>query len=638
MRPVILFLFLIVIACSCKKEERALNKFGDTVLVTIADFQDRRLGDSLLPYLSNQNPQYRRSATLAFGSLQDSNFVIHLEKLLFNDPDTHVRQAAAYAIGQTPGLNSEQVLRKAYGNEISEFVLKELLEAYGKVSREWKLNSSPENPELSEALAWSYYRMAVRGVSNADLNTKAGELLKSPDTNTRLGAAHYFARGAKDYFTHEKSLIETAMHDSSGEVRMAAILALQKIKSDSSRLAAAYSIQNDTDYRVRVNAIRSLQDFPFTLTKPVLIKALQDSNNNVGVTASETIKNSISKDHWIEISSLARANKHWRIQANLFEAALSVSNHKELAEEIRSVYHTTSNSYQKAALLTALQHSIMSYGFVREQLLNNDEPVIKVAAALSLVGMNYRENFDPALRLQFAQLYQESIKNGDAAVIGIVTDALADSTLGYKSIIKNYNFLKEARNNLNLPRDFEAILPLERAIAFFEGREMPAPPENEFNHPIPWDLVKRVPRDQKALIKTSKGNITIRLWVEEAPGSVANFITLALNKYYDDKFFHRVVPNFVVQGGCPRGDGWGSEDYSIRSEFLPHPYKTGSIGMASAGKDTEGTQWFITHSPTPHLEGRYTRFAEVEEGMDIVHKIEVGDRIVSVDIIHFDSL
>jgi cyclophilin family peptidyl-prolyl cis-trans isomerase len=126
--------------------------------------------------------------------------------------------------------------------------------------------------------------------------------------------------------------------------------------------------------------------------------------------------------------------------------------------------------------------------------------------------------------------------------------------------------------------------------------------------------------------------------VEEAPGSVANFITLALNKYFDDKYFHRVVPNFVVQGGCPRGDGWGSEDYSIRSEFLPHRYKTGSIGMASAGKDTEGTQWFITHSPTPHLEGRYTIFAAVEEGMDIVHKIEVGDRIVSVEIIPFDSL
>ena len=150
--------------------------------------------------------------------------------------------------------------------------------------------------------------------------------------------------------------------------------------------------------------------------------------------------------------------------------------------------------------------------------------------------------------------------------------------------------------------------------------------------------VKKIPSDQKAIIKTSKGDITIRLFVDEAPGSVANFVTLASNKYYDGKFFHRVVPNFVVQGGCPRGDGWGSEAYSIRSEFSQRRYKTGSIGMASAGKDTEGTQWFITHSATPHLEGRYTLFAEVVQGMEVVHQIEVGDTIISVEIINFNLL
>ena len=573
---------------------------------------------------------------MAFASLQDSNDVVHLEKLLLRDPDTNVRQAAAYAIGQTPGLNSEQVLFKACRNETNESVLEELLEAYGKVSREWKVNLLPENSKLSRALAWSYYRMAVRGVSNEDLNSKAIELLKSPDSSTRLGAAHYFARGAKDFMLHEKRLIETAKNDPSAEVRMAAILSLRKIKSDSSRLASAYCIKNDPDYRVRVNAIRVLEDFPLDLTKNILFQALQDSNNNVGVAASETIKNTISKEHWTALISKARESKHWRIQANLFEAALSVSDHKELAEEIRSVYNTTSNPYQKAALLTALQHSIMSYGFVREQLLNNREPVIKVAAASSLVGMNHRENFDPVLRPQFAQSYREAINDGDAAVIGIITDALADPTLDYKSILKDYTFLKDARNKLSLPKDFEAILPLERALAFFEGKKIPSAPKNEFNHPIPWNFVRRIPVDQKAVIHTSRGDITIRLLVQEAPGSVANFVTLALRKYYDDKFFHRVVPNFVIQGGCPRGDGWGSEDYSIRSEFLPHPYKTGSVGMASAGKDTEGTQWFITHSPTPHLEGRYTLFAEVDEGMDIVHEIEVGDRIVSVEIINFN--
>jgi cyclophilin family peptidyl-prolyl cis-trans isomerase len=289
-------------------------------------------------------------------------------------------------------------------------------------------------------------------------------------------------------------------------------------------------------------------------------------------------------------------------------------------------------------LLSTLQHSIMSYAFVKEQLLKSREPVLKVSAALALAGMNANKNFDVALRPRFAEAYKEAMADGDIAVVGIVASTLGDSTLGYKSVIKDFSFLKEARKKLSLPKDFESIVPLETAIAYFEGKKISSPTTNEFNHPIDWNIVKRIPRDQKAIIKTSKGEIIIRLFVDEAPGSVANFVTLASNKYYDAKFFHRVAPNFVVQGGCPRGDGWGSEAYSIRSEFSQRRYKTGSIGMASAGKDTEGTQWFITHSATPHLEGRYSLFAEVVQGMDVVHQIEVGDTIISVDIINFDPL
>ncbi|HES60200.1 MAG TPA: peptidylprolyl isomerase, partial [Caldithrix sp.] len=103
--------------------------------------------------------------------------------------------------------------------------------------------------------------------------------------------------------------------------------------------------------------------------------------------------------------------------------------------------------------------------------------------------------------------------------------------------------------------------------------------------------------------------------------------------FYKNKKIHRVVPNFVIQDGCPRGDGWGSPDFSIRSEFSMINYEEGSIGMASAGKDTESSQWFITHSPTPHLDGRYTNFGKVISGIGIVHQIEVGDEILDMEIV-----
>ena len=113
--------------------------------------------------------------------------------------------------------------------------------------------------------------------------------------------------------------------------------------------------------------------------------------------------------------------------------------------------------------------------FVKEQLVKSNEPVLKVSAALALVGMNTNKNFDTALRSQFAKIYQDAMADGDVAVIGIVANTLADSTLGYKSVIKDFNFLKEARNKLSLPKDFESIVPLEAAIAYFEGRKISSP-------------------------------------------------------------------------------------------------------------------------------------------------------------------
>jgi cyclophilin family peptidyl-prolyl cis-trans isomerase len=147
-----------------------------------------------------------------------------------------------------------------------------------------------------------------------------------------------------------------------------------------------------------------------------------------------------------------------------------------------------------------------------------------------------------------------------------------------------------------------------------------------------WKLIATLQRDQRVRVSTTRGEIVLRLLVDEAPGSVANFVSLINAKYFDGRYYHRVVPNFVIQTGCNRGDGFGSEDYSIRSEFSPRRYKAGAVGMASAGKDTEGTQWFITHSPTPHLDGRYTIFAEVVQGMEIVDQIEVGDQNKSVTL------
>ena len=184
---------------------------------------------------------------------------------------------------------------------------------------------------------------------------------------------------------------------------------------------------------------------------------------------------------------------------------------------------------------------------------------------------------------------------------------------------------------LTIPKEVETYNELVKAInhLYNDSLETVTP---DFNHPIDWNLLSNLGDTISCQLQTSEGTIRLELYPLMAPGSVASFVQLASEGFYDGKFYHRVVPNFVIQAGCPRGDGWGGVEYSIRSEFSLHDYRTGSIGMASAGKDTESCQWFITHSPTPHLNGRYSIFGQVTAGMDIVRRTKVGTRIEKVII------
>jgi cyclophilin family peptidyl-prolyl cis-trans isomerase/HEAT repeat protein len=143
----------------------------------------------------------------------------------------------------------------------------------------------------------------------------------------------------------------------------------------------------------------------------------------------------------------------------------------------------------------------------------------------------------------------------------------------------------------------------------------------------------RASKSVRALVSTDKGSFTIELLPADAPLTVDNFVELARRGYFNNVAFHRVVPNFVVQGGDPRGDGNGGPGYQIRCEINTVPYERGAVGMALSGKDTGGSQWFVTHSPQPHLDGGYTVFGRVAEGLEVVDRLARGDRIRSVSVV-----
>lgn len=138
----------------------------------------------------------------------------------------------------------------------------------------------------------------------------------------------------------------------------------------------------------------------------------------------------------------------------------------------------------------------------------------------------------------------------------------------------------------------------------------------------------------KAVVTTTKGNFTIDFYPEDAPLAVDNFIKLARANYFNGVSVHRVVPNFVMQDGDPRGDGNGGPGWQIRCEINTLPYERGTVGMALSGKDTGGSQWFATHSPQPHLDGGYTVFGKISEtDMKVIDNIVRGDKILTVRIV-----
>ena len=137
-----------------------------------------------------------------------------------------------------------------------------------------------------------------------------------------------------------------------------------------------------------------------------------------------------------------------------------------------------------------------------------------------------------------------------------------------------------------------------------------------------------------ATFETSRGAVVCELFAKEAPRTVNNFVFLARENLYDDTVFHRVIADFMIQGGDPTGTGRGGPGYRFADEFEgnPHRHKVGSLSMANAGPNTNGSQFFITHVVTDWLDGRHTVFGRVTSGQDVVNQVQQGDQLIRVTI------
>jgi cyclophilin family peptidyl-prolyl cis-trans isomerase/HEAT repeat protein len=665
------------------------HPYADATRRRIATAQDERKTTDLLPFLVSKTAAYRAAAAEALASVQDKKAVPALLPLL-QDASPAVRRAAAFALGQTGDSTAVPALAQRLAQpEANALARRATYEALGRcvtkasVGQLYTIKVPGPDSAAAPGRAWALYRASLRGLATPEVVRQAVLLLGQPDA--RLAPARAGASAALTRMRGQDStlarvalpvLLQAVASDFDYFVRENCASALGKVARPVAQSALIRAASKDVDHRVRIAALRALPTNPITVvsatrrpgkvanevilqvkTRPADSLRVRCAGRALGarlpqesLTAAEwflkTPHDTSTADNvmdWLRyvvgIEYSATAAPHWRTRAMLLQAALRHARAEQrpaVADTIRRRYQRTPNQYEKAALLTSLSEDPGQFDFLaKEAALTTGPPVVPGAALAALVSLRGNKNFPAARQADFTAALRRALAGGDVAQLATAAEALASPTLVPSPQPEDLAALRQAQGKLTLPREIEAWLGLQQALDKLEKKSAPtpAPVGPASQHPIDWALVQTIPVGQRVQMTTTKGVIIMQLQVVEAPGSVASFVSLVQQHFYDGLYFHRVVPDFVAQGGDPRGDGSGSTPYNLRSEFSQLTYGAGAVGLASAGKDTESCQFFFTHQPTPHLDGRYTIFAQVVQGMAVVQQLEIGDKMLRVELL-----
>lgn len=659
---ILLFFIAACVPVEEKKETPFDTSFANQDVRDIYQLQTKQIRDSLLQYLTSEDPSLRFAAVRAFASFQDTTILDQILPLLM-DSNGKVRAMAAQAIGLIGSPKAEAQLTAAFDGRDSARLYQEangaILEAMGRIGSTKSLIalSTISNYQNIDTLLLLGQVRGIYRYSLRDMVVPEGtSTMVNYFTNTsvpyevRLIAGHYLQRTVNlDLAPFADGLIASWHGETNPYLRMCLATAIGKLKTPGARDILVQSLQAESDYRVKCNILRALQVFGYDDISGIFLEFAKSGNAAMAEVASQYFVNQGKEKDATRYKNAVEQCRTWQAKTRMAEAAnkymtsMFSAQKTTLQNEISTRLENTRDVYEKAAWLKAWASEIRNFESLPKYTAPAYHVVVRTQAVQSLIDVPKDKNFDSyfsgeghLIKSQIGGYLANAMRSGDAGILALVAGAIADPKTGFKDVLRDQQSeLSKAQARLKLPEEMETYLELAKALREYNVETPEIPADQKLYKDIDWELVNQVTANSIAHIVTSKGDIKILLFPEQAPGSVANFIQLAKDGFYSDKAFHRVVPNFVVQTGCPRGDGFGSLGFTIRSEVANAYYNDeGFVGMASAGLHTEGTQFFITHSPTPHLDGRYSIFGKVSEGMDVVHNITIGDSIKAINIIY----
>ena len=655
----IVVLFVVGCVPPTNQASKTVNiDLGNEDIQRIIDYRNTENIDSLIAYFDNNDATLRYLAVESFASIKSPGHLTQIGNLL-TDSSSEVKAMAAYALGQQ-GESSivEDLVRAFRGKDtvsVSNAPNGMVLEAIGKVEDSMKylkfLAEQDQYRTIDTLLltnqAKAIYRYALRGKVLPEGTNKMAEIVLDINIphQARLYAAHYLARAKGiNIKSIQFQIANLFVNEGDNDIKMALALALKNadpLPEIREILYNGLELQNDD--RVKINILRSLPNYRLNDT---VISSLEITDN---ASLKEAIANFYSNYTDATFAPLirekAKRTRDTLYKAQLYRAYLKIlpqhyTNARNAARyEIQQCLKDTLTLAEEITFIQALGYDMLSYDVLDKMLDSTTVEPLKTAIASSVTRISTSDQFNQVFssspryaRKKLLAIIERMIEDGDVGALYELAPALQDPQ--FMRLIDSTTFIENVMNDLVLPRDLETYEVLHKTVdmlndSITESRYVPR------YQPVRWDLLETINRKTEFVVKTDKGLITLTLYPDKAPESVANFARLVDENFYDGKIFHRIVPNFVAQTGCTRGDGYGSINTTIHSEVTDLYYdQEGYVGMASAGPNTESAQWFITLSPTPHLDGRYTIFGKVSSGMSTVLDLEVGDEIQ--DIIRID--
>jgi cyclophilin family peptidyl-prolyl cis-trans isomerase len=591
----------------------------------------------------------REDLAVALGRIPDRRGRLTLEGLLIDEAPA-VRRAAAFSLGLLGDLEAQQALFAAVRDPDRETGVL-AVEALGRLGAR-TVDVLEALLPLPEPERWARLLPHLFRFKDDTVVSLAERGLAQTDPELRARAAYALSREPK---AQGLPTLRKLLADPAPRVRAWAARALG-IVGGGEDLAPLRPLLEDGDPGPLIQALRSAKALAAGKAKPIadwtprLRTLLDDPRPGVRMSALDAAGVWGSPELNGVLEARAAEGETWERGTAL--AALAAGKDPKALDLTQTAAGAKDDALRARAAEAAGAIGLPAAGSILEKLAGDASPRVRSAALAAWLAD------DP----KASDVARRALADPDPTVRGTAFDWLAEHPMvPLGNLAEALPAVYQERTQEEGLAAVRAIAartdgePLERGagIALLErlteggpyvlrreagerlgklGQKVPAlePAVAVKDTEVYRQIVERTRQPRTVEIRTQRGTITVRLACPQAPMTCLNFLTLASQGFFDGLTFHRVVPDFVIQGGDPKGDGSGGPGYAIRDEINRLRYNRGVVGMALAGPDTGGSQFFITLSPQPHLDGGYTAFGEVTAGADVLDRIRLGDRIEKV--------